>query len=227
MDAAKIGLSQKELELVSVADWILTKNAILQKVNQLLGSLQVKQQQYLKFHSVKFTGEVSNPMAIGYSPKISKGENYKGLPYLILDYPRIFDHRTIFAIRTMFWWGNFFSVTLHLSGIYKKEFIHNLSDLLPSLQKNNFFICVNNDEWQHHFNEDNYVQASKITVHEIDIINKKNFFKISKKISVSEWQNADEFIIISFREIMKLLQVNYPSGKKDLLSEFPKVDSGL
>ena len=50
------------------------------------------------------------------TPKIAKGENYLQLPYVLLDYPRCFDKENIFAIRTMFWWGNFFSITLHLSG---------------------------------------------------------------------------------------------------------------
>ena len=34
-----------------------------------------------------------------HSPKISKGENYKGLPYVMLDYPRCFGKTDIFAIR--------------------------------------------------------------------------------------------------------------------------------
>jgi hypothetical protein len=51
--------------------------------------------------------------------KISRGENYQLLPYIILDYPSYFSRNNIFAVRTMFWWGNFFSITLHLSGDHK------------------------------------------------------------------------------------------------------------
>lgn len=39
MSAAKVTLSPKELELVNNADWILTKNHIIQKVNELFSSL--------------------------------------------------------------------------------------------------------------------------------------------------------------------------------------------
>ena len=42
------------------------------------------------------------------SPKISRGEQYLGLPYVMLDYPRIFSKENVFAIRTFFWWGNYF-----------------------------------------------------------------------------------------------------------------------
>ena len=47
MNSAKIRLSQTEMELVTNAELILTKNAILKKVNQLLGNLQAKQQEYI------------------------------------------------------------------------------------------------------------------------------------------------------------------------------------
>jgi hypothetical protein len=53
-------------------------------------------------------------------------------------------------------------------------------------------------------------------LNEFETIIKKDFFKVSKKISLSEWENAKEFIINSFRKIMQLLSINYPGGKKDL-----------
>ncbi len=34
----------------------------------------------------------------------------------MLDYPRAFGRDSIFACRTFFWWGRFFSLTLHLAG---------------------------------------------------------------------------------------------------------------
>jgi hypothetical protein len=157
--------------------------------------------------------------------KISKGENYRLLPYVILDYPAFFWKDRILAVRTMFWWGNFFSVTLHLSGIYKEQFGKNAAELFSTLQKNNFFICVNDDEWQHHFEPDNYIPVSTITFEQFQAIQEKHFFKVSKKISLSEWEIADEFVINSFREIIQLLQVSYPAGKKDLLPGFPKAGS--
>ena len=40
----------------------------------------------------------------------------------MLDYPALFKKDEIFALRTMFWWGNFMSITLLLSGGYKETF---------------------------------------------------------------------------------------------------------
>jgi hypothetical protein len=90
MNPAKIRLSQTEMELVTNADLILTKNLILKKVKWLLENLLVKQQEYVALHAAGLPVKVS-----GSSPKISKGENYKGLPYLILDYPRLFEQENL------------------------------------------------------------------------------------------------------------------------------------
>ena len=86
MNPAKIRLSATELELVTNADWILTKNGIIQKVKSILEGLQAEQQDYLVQEKNSFPAEFISPL-----PKISKGENYKGLPYLVLDHPRYFD----------------------------------------------------------------------------------------------------------------------------------------
>src|SRR5438874_13559943 len=83
------------------------------------------------------------------SPKISRGEKYRGLPYVMLDYPRFFSKEDILAIRTFFWWGNFFSITLHVKG----KFLAPISALiiinLKALLKKEFFISVSGDEWDH------------------------------------------------------------------------------
>src|SRR5262245_60824558 len=108
-EQTKIHLLPAEMELVSSPEIILTKNAILQKIKLFFEGLQVKQSEILKDYSAQLPEDI-----LKISPKISKGENYKGLPWLVLDNPRFFQHKNIFAIRTMFWWGNFFSITLHL-----------------------------------------------------------------------------------------------------------------
>src|SRR5215467_7358592 len=107
----KIHLSSFEMELVNNADWILTKNNILRKVQSMLEQVQNNTVDYSKLYPQLFPTEVK-----AISPKISRGENYGGLPWMMLDFPRFFAKEdlprsgaNIFAIRNMFWWGNFFS----------------------------------------------------------------------------------------------------------------------
>ncbi|MFX8895293.1 hypothetical protein ABTM96_19365, partial [Acinetobacter baumannii] len=93
------------------------------------------------------------------SAKISRGEHYEGLPWVMIDYPRYFKKNHFFAIRTFFWWGNFFSLTLQLKGKYQLGFQGSNFETL----KADWFICVNEDEWQHHFRQDNYVKLTALT----------------------------------------------------------------
>ena len=106
MGVPKIQLSSAETELMQNASVILTKNSVLQKIKMLLEEVQEQQLDFVSQHNLDKTGFFLVP------PKISKGENYSGLPYLIQDYPRITSAKNIFFIRNMFWWGNFFSSTL-------------------------------------------------------------------------------------------------------------------
>src|SRR5450755_2986522 len=128
-------LSAEELALVADAGWIMTKNAIIAKVLVLFGELSGNLQEQWKAAgweqhlagkeagmAMKDTGmlmrEAGMPIKeiLETPPRISKGENYKGLPWVVLDYPRAFGRLDVLAVRTLFWWGNYFSVTLHLKG---------------------------------------------------------------------------------------------------------------
>ena len=201
MNKTKIQLSAKEMRLVTNADIILTKNAIIKKTITLLEKVQHEQQDYLSKASQLLPQEV-----LDYSPKISKGENYKGLPYLVLDHPRIFDKPNVFAIRTMFWWGNFFSVTLHLSGRYKLLFEKNIINSYEALKDSGFAVCVNKEEWEHHFEENNYRTLSQIKQTEFKkSILEAVFVKLAKKISLQDWDKVPDILIADFRKIIEMI----------------------
>ncbi len=201
MNAAKIRLSQKEMELVINAELILTKNGVLQKVKELLAGLQVQQKHYLESYCGKFAEEIYQS-----SPKISKGENYNGLPYLILDFPRVFNPSAIFALRTMFWWGNFFSITLHLSGDYKNYYEERIVTAFESLQEKGIYCCINEDEWEHHFQKTNYLPAIDFTKNDFEkIVRQKKFIKLSHKIPLQQWNDAEEILLASFKQFIEIL----------------------
>jgi len=140
-------------------------------------------------------------------PKISKGENYRQLPYVILDYPRNFIGGNIFAVRTMFWWGNFFSITLHLSGDHKKIFYDNIDRKLLLLKKHEYYLCVNEDQWQHHFEEDNYIPVNVKTGDDlVEILQQQPFIKIARRFSLSQWNEIPALLERSFSEMIQLVK---------------------
>lgn len=201
MNAAKIRLSPKEAELINNSGWILTKNEIIKKIKVLLEAMQEEQQKIIA------SGSPPLPSAILIAPpKISKGENYKGLPYLVLDYPRCFDREHIFAVRTMFWWGNFFSCTLQLSGKYKKQYEERLSGAYSLLKKERISCCINNDPWEHHFKNNNYRPVNKLREAAFKkMITEKPFIKLAAKISLRKCPEAPEFLLSRFNLFLKMV----------------------
>jgi hypothetical protein len=196
----KITLSPKELEIVKNAGLILTKNTILQKAWWLLENFQNEITDAVQSGTISFAPEVLKMPA-----KISKGENYKGLPYLILDYPRCFEKENTFAIRSMFWWGNFFSITLHISGGFKKQFFRNVSGSYDVLVKNGFYLCIADEEWDHHFETDNYIEVNKMKRHEFESqLQARSFIKIANKISLDEWDAAGERLSDFFFQLAEI-----------------------
>ncbi len=202
VDTTKLTLSVKEQDLVCNTDWILTKHIIIEKVIALFGTVLQSMQQQTAAHKNKLPPEVFIK-----DPKISKGENYRQLPYVMLDYPRYFEKQDTLAIRTFFWWGNFFSINLQLSGYIKNKIAPSLIENFLHLQKNDFWICVNSNPWQHYFEEDNYLALQKITFEQFSVmLNRESFVKIGKKISVGQWQAVSPFIETGFEEILLLLK---------------------
>ena len=94
MERTKVKFSTEEAALMNNAAIILTKNRVIQKVYELFGAVSASCEDLLR--SATLPEEVRS-----VSPKISKGENYLGLPYVILDQPRYFSNKNVLAIRTI------------------------------------------------------------------------------------------------------------------------------
>ena len=195
----KIQLLPAEVELVSSPDIILTKNAILQKIRSFLEEIQLKQTEILKDHSLQLPKEV-----IKISPKISRGENYKGLPWLVLDNPRFFQHNNIFAIRTLFWWGNFFSVTLHVSGNNKKNILKNISHNISLLEEKEFYIYNGTKEWEHDMDPTSYKKLSVIHDDELQkIFSANNFLKLAIKFPIDSFEAIEDKLLRNYELLVK------------------------
>jgi hypothetical protein len=209
-EEAKIHLSALEMELVNNTQWIFAKQLIIDKVYHLFGQLHEEYKQIVLEEKEFLPIDIQKP-----GGKIARGEKYNGLPYLILDFPAIYSKENIFAVRTLFWWGNFFSISLHLSGEYYKR-MKDIGESLDFLQKNDFFICVSENEWKHEFHSSNFVNINELDKYEIATFNRKRFFKIAKKIDLAHWESAKHYLRKSFGEIIEFIKFNFPNGGKVL-----------
>ena len=195
-----------ELEIVQDTQWILTKFTIVNKVFKILNDKMSTLKNILEREDQFFLPEIRSAV-----PKIYKGENYRWFPYVIMDYPAVFSKENIFAVRTMFWWGNFFSVTLHLSGNYKNIYGRNFLEQLKSTPEN-FFICVNETEWEHNFDSENYQPAGELTDAEAKKIEAKNFIKVAINYPLAEWNNMPQLLENGYKALLNLLKksASYP-----------------
>lgn len=197
MNNANVKLSKAELSLVTDASFILTKNNIIAKVYNMFGLLSSQWQN----NTGMLPAEASN-----ISPKIYKGEQYLGLPYVMLDYPRLYTNTNVLAVRCFFWWGNFFSITLHVAGSMLQTYKHQLAQWVDGHSGQGWYICVNDEPWQHHFGENNYCSID-ITGNEIlsDRIESNSFVKLAKKLPLEQWDDAVSFFMKEYGELMQVL----------------------
>ncbi|MFN0274532.1 MAG: hypothetical protein ACKVPJ_02205 [Chitinophagales bacterium] len=112
--------------------------------------------------------------------KISKGENYKGSPYVMLDFPKLFSKDSIFAFRAMFWFGHGFVFSIVVAGNalkpLQKKFLKNKN----GLHHHNIYFSIFNHAWQHEIHKDANILVEEISTQEMEHhINKNHFIKLS------------------------------------------------
>jgi hypothetical protein len=174
-----VNISDDEFLILQDTDFLLQKQKISKSIVSTLSETEQALKSSLDNHSFDFP--LGTKVQGG---KISKGENYRELPFFILDYPRLFTRQSIFAFRVMVWWGHEISLTIHLSGTA----LDTYQDLLKqniSLLTAPHYLCVGNSPWEYHFETDNY---QSITQLDSDARNKalsKGFVKISRKYELS------------------------------------------
>lgn len=196
MEVSKIHLSSSEMELMQNAEIILTKNRVLEKIKGLLETVQEKQTGFIE------NSNFDDAIFI-VSPKISKGENYLGFPYLILDYPRQFSGDHFFFIRTMFWWGKFFSCTLHLANESKELFGERIQEAHSRLK--NHYISISNDQWVHHLEESDYKQIGLMTEEQFrESCTRFDHIKIACRHPLTEWEKITDKLYEDWKFFLSL-----------------------
>ncbi|WP_300602470.1 hypothetical protein [Niabella sp.] len=201
MEETKLSLSPEEWGIVADPEIILTKNAVLHKVKRSLEVLHQWQQGHVNENMSRLPAELFTN-----SGKISKGENYNGLPYLILDYPRNFGQEHIFAIRSLFWWGKQVSTTLHLSGKWKEQFAPRLAEQHKLLGDEAFYVSYNGDEWEHDVQGSSYQPFHEVDLQQWpDLLKKATFIKMASFAPIAQLEQAPEIWQKAFRKFLALL----------------------
>ena len=176
-------LTSKELGFLLDKEFLTAKINLIQKIERILKKTELDLIKLIQKKEHLFPQET-----LLKSGKISKGENYNGFPYLILDYPRLNSSKSLFLYRTMFWWGNFFSCTIHIKGDFLNEIRNSLSLHYDTFQKSDLLIFKGEDEWVHDLGNKGYKPISNLNSSTWNrIIKEQEFIKVSKRISLNDY----------------------------------------
>jgi hypothetical protein len=218
-NAANVMLSESELELLCQTDWILTKQRIIEKIYTLFGRCATQMQTAMPTDVLQAIGQTT--------PKIARGEQYQQLPWVMLDYPRLFTPHNTAAIRCFCWWGNFVSITLQLAGPAMAAAVPLVQQNFIALQAKGYYVGVGADAWQHHFQQSNYLPLLALSAARFnEIITQKPFLKIATKIPLQEWDKTAFFLMDNFGLLSTFLP-KHPAGATNLLPGTPKAGSDL
>ena len=193
----------KELKIIQNSKFFYTKASATKKIDSLLAEARDEIKSIIEREEIIFPKEVD--IRTG---KIFRGENYRGLPYLVLDYPKYFGNDSVSALLTMFCWGTFFSCTLQLQGKALEERRNLLIQNEKLLRKKDIYICVNKTPWQYYYTKENYVLADTLSE---DALNHrfmtKDFVKLSRKIPLKDYTKLKKFAGESFRMFSSVIPV--------------------
>lgn len=194
-------LTPEEAAIAGNADFIRLKNRVIEKVILLLGELQEA--------LVKAEEGVDFPFAAHWKHaggKISKGEQYKGFPWVMMDYPRYFSKEEIFAFRTMFWWGHYFIATLHLSGGAKEQFSTALKDAYEPLKAGGFQVYLREDPWEHDFENGSYAYIEDLSLEDWKkLISRYDFLKLAKRFEIGDWGEMISEVATTYATLLDAL----------------------
>ena len=188
MSASKIRLSAEELELMKNSQWILTKNGAIEKMVLALANLS---------EWMKGKLEVVPPAIFQNAPKISRGEKYQGLPYLVLDFPRNFSRNNILAIRTFFWWGRHCSIALHCRG----EHLSLVKQRLAGFPGAGYHISFEGDEWVHDLTASPHQPLGSQTVPD-----NAGFLRIGRTCEINDWETMEKELQQGFLDPISLIR---------------------
>lgn len=204
--AAKIILSDQELALMQDQQWILTKQQITEKIYNLFGA-QVSVIETALPHLA-----VVEPNWKRVPAKIYKGESYRRFPYVMLDYPRLFSGDDALAIRTLFWWGHFISVSVQLSGKYKRFFNARNG---PAAWQSQWLLWTHETPWEHDPEsfpviewKSQYREACAAAIRQLPYI------KLTIRLSLENWQQWETQLGEAYRQIGTW--INCPGDETDL-----------
>ncbi|MCS7078134.1 MAG: hypothetical protein NZ455_15585 [Bacteroidia bacterium] len=172
-------LSAYEVCILHDKAFFEAKHAIMQKWERFLSHTADEIYPFLSRSTCILPDEVKMS-----TPKISKGENYQGMPYMVLDYPRYFGKEDICVFRNILLWNRGLYSTWVFQGKYLPLAVQSFS--LPSEVE--IYLHQNTDKWVHEISPgDILLEPSTYSNFILETLNKLDYLKFSAFLSFEQW----------------------------------------
>lgn len=191
-----VKLSSKEIELLSSNSFFEILKKVDGNLNSLLYSVQQEILSYWKNNSQLILPEEASQVP----GKISKGYNYKGFPYQVMDFPSVFGKQDTFSFRVFFWYGNYFSANLLLTGRYAKEWKQEIL----RLNSEETFLLLDADIWESDISDRNKLSLTSANKPEIEsFFDENESIRLFRLFNMQKANQAEELIVNTFGEWFK------------------------
>ena len=197
----KVILSEEEKITIGNTNFFSVKREIISKIANLLGEVGNSKHLIESWKNI-----LANEDEKIFEPKVSKGENYLGLPYLILDFPKKFEDENQFAVRSFFWWGKYFASFLLISGDDLENFLPTILSNYSLLVEYELFVSTNDDRWIHSIDNDYYSEIKNLSKEEFEnTIKKMGYLKLATILPLEKIENAGDYFLWKHLFFQKIL----------------------
>lgn len=172
---------------------LIENEKIIRLKNELIRQLELQLQNLGNLTSEKYPelAQLSPP------PKVSKGEKHRGLPFVVLDYPRVYGQKDIFAIRSMVWWSKHISISLILKGRYLSDNFQKLQEKVKKGTLNGLYLSSSGDIW----NNELIHKIEKST----ELPGNIDFIKLSFRFSLNQLNKLESNYFSSIEKLLSFI----------------------
>jgi hypothetical protein len=187
-------LTKHELNFAKDTSYPLAKHQVIRKIQDQFQYLGQQMGQQFTEHELISSAEY----------KITRGENYKQMPYLVLDFPKISGSGFPIACRTMFWWGHYFSCNILIQS--NRIDLEQTAHLLAGMKKVKLWIGT--DLWEQDLQSTAYTPLRKLNSASVyAAISIHPYVKLSVKIGLTHFAQLPDLALSHYAMMLSGLSI--------------------
>ncbi|MFN4082742.1 MAG: hypothetical protein ACK4K9_03855 [Bacteroidia bacterium] len=176
-------LTSTELQFIQQSQYPLIKQSAIKKIKHLF-------EETAQFFFNKTENKQLNS-------KISFGENYLQMPYVVLDIPKLTSEKPHLQLRILFWWGHYFAIQYFINSKLQncKKLILNLSRM-PD-----WYVLTNNEIWNNNIEDACWASCSNLTDDIYMTLNNLEIIKICGLVAIKDYDVLHEAVLKFYYDI--------------------------